>query len=285
MASSGSYNMTSPYGTIRVEWWVISQSTSGNYSRLGWRAVATWSTGAWYQVYSCNIWINGAQVLARGSAQTWGGQFANGEINVGHNSDGTKSFSSNGNAAIYTAATNASGSGSWALPTIARWASLTAFSVDQGGIPATDESALWVEFSNPAGLNVTAFVEIIVGGSIVGGRVFNNSGAGSRHNFAVNTTSRELIQSKMPNTATATIRIGIQSTISGTTVYDYRDRTITIANGSGQANPIFTDFSYKDSNAATVAITGNDQYIIQGQSTLQATILAAMLCSLSRFRA
>lgn len=273
MASSGSYNMSSSYGTIRVEWWVISQSTSGNYTRVGWRAVATWASNTWLQVYSCNIWINGAQVLARGSAQTWGGQFANGEINIGHNNDGTKVFGSNGNAAIYTAATNASGSGAWDLPTIARWAGLTAISMDAAGIAATDESALWLEFSNPAGISVGAFVEIIVGGTTTG--IFNNTGVGSRHNFAVSPTSAAAIQSAMANTASATIRIGIYSTVGGETRYDYRDRTITIANGSGQANPIFTDFSYKDSNAATVAITGNDQYIIQGYSTLQATVLAA----------
>lgn len=120
MATSGSYNLSSSYGTIRVEWWKISHNVNNNTTRIGWRAVATWSGSTWLQVYACRIWINGAQVLNRGSAQTWGGQFASGELDIAMNSDGNKNLGSNGEAAIYATALNAYGSGNWDLPQVPR---------------------------------------------------------------------------------------------------------------------------------------------------------------------
>lgn len=270
MATSGSYNMSSSYGTIRVEWWLISQSTSGNYSRVGWRAVATWASNTWLQVYSCNIWVNGAQVLARGSAQTWGGQFASGELNIGHNSNGTKNFGSNGNAAIYTAATNASGSGGWDLPNIARWASITG-----NGGNRTDETIYntTVSFSNPANVQVGVKMEILGSPGInpFAQRTNISTASSGTYTWALTSTELEQLRTAMNNRTSATLRYTVFSTVSGETQFSYQDRTITIVN----ANPVFTDFTFKDSNAATVAITGNDQFIVQGYSTLQAFISAA----------
>ena len=39
--------------------------------------------------------------------------------------------------------------------------------------------------------------------------------------------------------------------------------------------PVFTDFSYLDNNPATVAVTGNNQYLVKGQSSLRASVSAA----------
>lgn len=53
--------------------------------------------------------------------------------------------------------------------------------------------------------------------------------------------------------------------------WHYKDGTYTIIN----SNPTFNDFSYSDSNASIVAITGSNIYIVKGKSKLKVTISSA----------
>lgn len=267
MATSGSYDLSSGYGTIRVEWWYISQNIGANTTRIGWRAVATWAGNTWLQVYACRIWINGAQVLNRGSAQTWGGQFASGELDIGMDADGNKTFGSNGEAAIYTSGLNAWGSGSWALPTVPRYATTTY-------VPdINDEQDLTFNYSNPAGNAVSTLRAAIFDNTtrsmIVGWRDISKTA--SAYTFSFTTAERNALRANMANSTSRVMFVSTETSIGGNTAWSERTFTLSIINGA----PVFSDFSYKDSNAATVAITGNDQYIVQGYSTLQATILAA----------
>jgi hypothetical protein len=149
-----------------------------------------------------------------------------------------------------------------------RYAVLTALSTDAGGIPFTDEGPAWVEFTNPSGTTVQAFLEAPDGSN----RVYTSSNTGSRHNFAWSPTLTQKLQQATPNSNSYTVRIGI---FDGFGHYDYRDRTYTIKNDVGQANPVFTDFDYRDTNATTVAVTGDDQVLIQGVSTLEVEVEAA----------
>lgn len=151
-----------------------------------------------------------------------------------------------------------------------RHASLTALSMDAGGVPATDEGPLWLEFSNPAGASVDAFIEAAPSYS----RLYTSAGGqGSRYNFP-NLSGGSLttaLQNATPNSNTNTLRIGIHDALGGDN-WDFRDRTYTIKNDTGQANPTFTNFTYSDTNSATVAVTGSNQVLIQGKSTLQTVI-------------
>lgn len=154
-----------------------------------------------------------------------------------------------------------------------RHASLTAISMDAGGIPATDEGPLWLEFSNPAGASVDAFIELAPSYA----RAYTSPGGqGSRYNFP-NLSGGSLtvaMQNATPNSNTNTLRIGIHDSLGGDN-WDYRDRTYTIKNDNGQANPTFTNFTYLDTNSATVAVTGSNQVLVQGKSTLQTTVSVA----------
>lgn len=149
-----------------------------------------------------------------------------------------------------------------------RYAVLTALSTDAGGIPFTDEGPAWVEFSNPSGTTVQAFLEAPDGSN----RVYTSGNTGSRHNFAWTPTLTTKLQQATPNSNSYTVRIGI---FDGFGHYDYRDRTYTIKNNLGQANPVFSDYDYRDTNATTVAVTGDDQVLIQGVSTLQVEVEVA----------
>jgi hypothetical protein len=154
-----------------------------------------------------------------------------------------------------------------------RNATLTALSMDSGGIPATDEGPLWVEFSNPGGAAVKGFIETAPSF----GRIYTSGDVGSRFNFP-NLSGGSLttaLQNASPNSNTNTMRIGIHSNIGGYDTWDYRDRTYTIKNDTGQANPTYADFEYLDENSATVAVSGSDQILIQGKSDLKVTVPAA----------
>ena len=78
--------------------------------------------------------------------------------------------------------------------------------------------------------------------------------------------------SRMPNSSTLTMRFTVVTVINGSDAfYDWIDKTFTIVNGE----PVFTDFTYADTNATTTAITGNNSVMISGKSTLAATISSA----------
>lgn len=155
-----------------------------------------------------------------------------------------------------------------------RNATLTALSMHAGNIPATDEGPIWLEFSNPGGAAVQAFIEAPPGG---GSRIYTSGNVGSRFNFP-NLSGGSLttaLQQAYPNSNSGTMRIGIRSVISGYETYDYRDVGYTIKNDTGQANPVFSNFNYLDTNSATVAVTGSNQILVQGKSVLQATVPVA----------
>jgi hypothetical protein len=75
----------------------------------------------------------------------------------------------------------------------------------------------------------------------------------------------------MAGVQSTTLRLVVHDSLGGANSWTYIDRTITIVNG----NPVFTTATYKDANSTTTAITGNDQYLIQGYSTLEVDILSA----------
>lgn len=155
-----------------------------------------------------------------------------------------------------------------------RNATLTALSMDAGGIPATDEGPMWLEFSNPGGAAVKGFIESPAPSFP---RIYTSGNVGSRFNFP-NLAGGSLttaLQQAYPNSNTGTLRIGIHSSIAGYDTWDYRDRTFTIKNDAGQANPTYSDFDYIDENSATVAVTGSDQVLVQGKSDLKVTVAVA----------
>lgn len=152
--------------------------------------------------------------------------------------------------------------------TVYRHATFSAFSIDQGGITFTDEGPAWVEFNNPSGTAVDAWIEIN------GVRVYTSGSVGSRFNYPWSQGLIDAIDQASPNSNTYNVRIGIHDSMGGDN-WDYRDRTGYIQNNNGQANPVFSTFTFLDTNATTTAVTGNNQVLIQGKSNLQVNIAAA----------
>lgn len=66
------------------------------------------------------------------------------------------------------------------------------------------------------------------------------------------------------------------SSYSGSTqIGSTSSKTATVSTSATNSSPTMGTFTFKDSKSTTVTITGNDQYLIQGQSTLEVTPSAA----------
>lgn len=133
------------------------------------------------------------------------------------------------------------------------------------------DTALTVTASNASGSQCDIYIELL--NATKTARI----GDAIRHTNTTNTTfTVEEIQSLanlIPNDNSANFRINAVTVVGGADAYtDYKDGTYSIVN----ANPAFSNFTYEDTNATTIALTNpNKQTIIKGYSNLRAIISTA----------
>lgn len=72
------------------------------------------------------------------------------------------------------------------------------------------------------------------------------------------------------NANSVSIKVGI-ITYGNSEYYDEKVGTLNVVD----SNPTFSNFTYADVNSKTIALTGNNQYIVKGYSNVQATISTA----------
>lgn len=270
MANSGTFggNGVSSRGNYCwVAWQLAGQENGNNRSLINWQFYAHFNNSDNQLdngVVNSNVgqlYANGGRVKNyQGTLTTRDVAIASGSFWVGHGGDG-RGFVQFGIGLDYYGDGRSQGtSGVWELPQIARQAYLTNLSQD-----INDLDDPWVEFANPGGYPVNVWLEV------AGNRYFQNNSVGSRFTWSLSEADRNTLRALTPNSNVIGIRYVVETNINGSYYADYRDRNYTIVN----ANPTFTDYTYRDKNAATSAITGNDQYLIQGQSELELTISAA----------
>lgn len=266
MASSGSFNTGNYDGRyLNFSWSVASQSIGGNSTTINWTLKgAGGDSSMWYMAGNFKVVIDGSTVYSSANRiQLYNGTtVASGSFTMTHSSDGNRSFSAYAEAGIYYYAVNCSGSGSWSLPTIPRAATLnSATNFNDTGNPT-------ITYSNPAGNSVSSLQACI---SLTGANddiaYRDISKTGTSYTFELTTAERQTLLQATPNSNTLAVRFYVKTVISGTTYTNYKTAFMTVVGGE----PTFSA-AYLDSNSTTVAITGNDQQIIQNQSTLQVNI-------------
>lgn len=132
MATSGSFNTSAYTGSqnspryYTFSWSLTNQSIEGNYSDISWslKGAGGNSDSYWVYVKEKYVTVNGSTQSNSDIQQTYNGTVAfNGTARIYHNTDGTKSFSASaGGAFYYYGSYNSTGSGSWELPQIPRYA-------------------------------------------------------------------------------------------------------------------------------------------------------------------
>lgn len=270
MASSGSFNTSGYEGRyLQFSWSISSQSVANNQTTISWTLKGAGTAQAnWYKAGNFKVVINGTTVYSSSTRiQLYNGTtVASGNFTITHNSDGNKTFSASAEAGIYYTAVNCSGSGSWALTQIPRYATLT------NAPNFNDTQNPTITYSNPAGTAVSSLQACIsLTGSNADISYRDISKTGTSYTFNLTEAERNVLRAATPNSNTLSVKFYVKTVIGGNTNYSILTKTMTIING----NPTFNNPTYSDTNSTTVAITQNNQYIIQGKSTLQVKVTNA----------
>lgn len=261
MANSGSFNTSAYDGAyLAFNWSVDSQDVVNNQTVINWSLKgAGIKSGYWYMAGAFKVVINGTVVYQSSNRIKLytGAVVAQGKLAIPHDSNGNKTFSASAEAGIYYTAVNVRGSGSWDLPTIARKAYITkAFNFSDTENPK-------FQYVNPAGNNVSSLQACLSFDNSTPDISYRDiSKTGKSFTFELTDSERNVIRQKVVGQSVTAYYI-VKTVINGSTYTDSQPATFSIVASS----PTF-DCSYYDSNSATVAITGDDQKIIQNNSSL-----------------
>ena len=270
MASSGSFNTTGYQGRyLTFAWSVSSQNVANNSTTISWTLKGTGTAQSnWYRAGNFKVVINGSTVYSSSTRiQLYDGTLvASGNFTMTHDTAGNKTFSASAEAGIYTVAVNCSGSGSFTLPQIARAAKITA------APNFTDIQNPTINYQNSAGNSVSSLQACIsLTGSTDNISYRDIPKTGTSYTFQLTEAERNVLRAATPNSNTLSVIFYIKTIISGQTYYETATRTMTIVD----AAPTMGNPTYQDSNSTTVAITENNQKIIQKHSSLTIAIPAA----------
>lgn len=266
MATSGTFK-TSAYDSacLQFDWSLKSQSTVNNKSVISWTLKgAGIKSGYWYMAGPFKCTVNGTVVYQSNTRIKLytGTVVASGELAIGHDTNGAKSFSAYAECAIYVTSVNCKGSGSWSLPDIGR-ASQPSLNTWPNNYPDFNIGDTIVVHMNRKS---TVFTHTVV---LKLGSYSYTIGTGVTDNITLDTDRiASNLYAQMPNSNSMTGEIAV-TTYSGSTVIG--TSSCAIIAHVVNSNPTL-DVSYEDSNSATVAITGDNQYIIRNNSTLKISV-------------
>ena len=266
MATSGTFKTSAYDGAcLQFDWSLKSQSTVNNQSVISWTLKgAGIKSGYWYMAGPFKCTVNGTVVYQSNTRIKLytGTVVASGELAIGHDTNGSKSFSAYAECAIYVTNVNCKGSGSWSLPDIGR-ASQPSLNTWTNNSPNFNIGDTIVVHMNRKS---TVFTHTVV---LKLGSYSYTIGTGVTDNISLDTDKiASSLYAQMPNSNSMTGEI-VVTTYSGSAVIG--TSSCTIIAHVVNSNPVF-DVGYSDTNSATVAITGNNQYIIRNNSTLQISV-------------
>lgn len=270
MITSGTFKTSAYDGAcLQFDWSLKSQSTVNNQSVISWTLKgAGIKSGYWYMAGPFKCVINGTTVYQSNTRIKLytGTVVASGELAIGHDTNGSKSFSAYAECAIYVTSVNCKGSGSWSLPDIGR-ASQPSLNTWPNNSPNFNIGDTIVVHMNRKS---TVFTHTVV---LKLGSYSYTIGTGVTDNISLDTDKiASSLYAQMPNSNSMTGEIAV-TTYSGSVVIG--TSSCAIIAHVVNSNPTF-DVSYEDSNSKTVAITENNQYIIRNNSTLKISVSNAM---------
>ena len=266
MATSGTFKTSTYDGAcLQFDWALKSQSIVNNQSVISWTLKgAGIKSGYWYMAGPFKCTVNGTVVYQSNTRIKLytGTVVASGELAIGHDTNGAKSFSAYAECAIYVTSVNCKGSGSWSLPDIGK-ASQPSLNTWPNNSPDFNIGDTIVVHMNRKS---TVFTHTVV---LKLGSYSYTIGTGVTDNISLDTDKiASSLYAQMPNSNAMTGEI-VVTTYSGSTVIG--TSSCAIIAHVVNSNPTF-DVSYEDSNSATVAITENNQYIIRNNSSLKISV-------------
>ena len=271
MASSGSITGAYRGYTLRADWSAV-QNAADNYSD-----VTVKHTLVIGSAYSLNIAsrtntcsVGGvSQGYTSGAINQKGGSVLLGTTvhRVAHDADGTKTAqltdTFNINATIDGKKVGSiTASGSITLDRIARNATIVTAN------DFTDETNPTLTYSNPSGFTCDLAIEF-AGGSIA--RAGAISDAGGSYTMQLTDSERTTLRNASKDSPTLKVTYALKTTIDGTAYYSRAERKMNVVDAAPELGAV----SYEDTNAATVAVTGDKSRIVQNHSTLAVKVPTA----------
>lgn len=270
MALSGQITVVYRGYTLRADW-SATQNIAGNYSDI--KITHTLVIGS---AYSLNIGARSNTCTVDGAAQNYSSPAINrkgGSVTLGttthrvnHNADGSKSCTINDvfniNATIDgRKVSSITASGNITLDAIPRQATITSAN------DFTDDGTPSLQYSNAGGF--TASASLVFGGKTIT-RSNVITGKSGTYNFSLTDAEREMLRAACTGVSMQ-VTYRLTTTIGGTAYTSDMVRTMSISD----AAPILGAVSYADANTTTVAVTGDNQVIVQRQSDLQVSFVVA----------
>lgn len=263
MASSGSITGAHRGYTLQADWSAV-QNAAGNYSDV--TVEHTPVIGS--RTNTCSVG-GVSQGYTSGRINQKGGSVPLGTTvhRVSHNADGTKTAQLTDKFNINdtidgTKVGSITASGSISLDRIARNATIVTAN------DFTDETNPTLTYSNPSSFSCDVSIEF-AGGSIT--RAGAASCAGGSYTMQLTDSERTALRNASKNSPTLKVAYVLKTTIDGKAYYSRADRKMNVVD----AAPVLGAVSYEDTNAATVAVTGDKSRIVQNHSTLAVKVPTA----------
>lgn len=263
------YNSGTHIGFLRLYAKYNSQSIADNKTygtaKLTFELIAPYTSTTTQNVKTNLVGISenkGTQTYYRGEALLQEEDFT-----INHNEDGT-STEKGITGGFESSVVSANGVG-WHVvaPKIDRYPIITS------APNFTDEDNPTIKYSTTNGF-VGSVVETCIAssdGSTIYADYREVVVADGQYTFNLTNTERNNLRNASANSKTLSVRFYLRTTTADNTkYYSYSTKTLTIVN----ANPTF-NVAYQDTNATTLAITNNNQQIIQNKSILQINITNA----------
>ena len=271
MASSGSITGSYRGYTLRADWTAV-QNAAGNYSDVTVKHTlvigSAYSLSIASRTNTCSVG-GVSQGYTSGAINQKGGSVLLGTTvhRVAHDADGTKtaqlSDTFNINATIDGKKVESiTASGSISLDRIARNATIVTAN------DFTDETNPTLTYSNPSSFSCDVSIEF-AGGSIT--RAGAISGASGSYTMQITDSERTTLRNASKNSPTLKVTYVLKTTIGGAAYYSRAERKMNVVDAAPELGAV----SYEDTNAATVAVTGDKLRIVQNHSVLAVTIPTA----------
>ena len=271
MASSGSITGSYRGYTLRADWSAV-QNSAGNYSDVTVKHTlvigSAYSLSIASRTNTCSVG-GVSQGYTSGSINQKGGSVLLGTTvhRVSHDADGTKTAqltdTFNINATIDGKKVGSIvASGSISLDRIARNATIVTAN------DFTDETNPTLTYSNPSSFSCDVSIEF-AGGSIT--RAGAISGASGSYTMQLTDSERTTLRNASRNSQTLKVTYVLKTTIDGKAYYSRAERKMNVVDAAPELGAV----SYEDTNAATVAVTGDKSRIVQNHSIMTVTIPTA----------
>lgn len=225
MATSGQVNTNTTYDSyFWVKWEQVDQDVVSNKTSIKW-SCGVYCGHSFYSnaIKMSAVTINGVRVYGGGTYSNYSKgnhTIASGQLDIQHNTDGTKTFSISAFTGwLYSGYNYSSSGGSYSLTQIPRKATITA------AVDFTDVDNPSITFNNPGGFRMDVWLEPNpVGDHLCVRENIPNIGT---YTWSLTADEREALRSKCPRNS-CTIRLGLYTYIGGEQYADYKDKTYTM---------------------------------------------------------